>query len=187
MTEDRNRVDTGTRDTQPPIRIDLASKAGLRLGPTDSLELDVTITNICGEPIWMVGVLPGSEGLRYPHYTAEIEGPSGTVRSRFPEALDYLPAPRAGQFVQLGPGESFDPQGTGFVPIQHLAWFQPTEAGAYRFRLCLDTEAPDLRDWLGHTPVREPERVEALIRQVPRLKVWSNMLVITFSPGTGNR
>ena len=111
---------------------------------------------------------------------AEIEGPAGTALAQFPEALDYLPAPRVEQFVRLDPGESFDPQGEGFVPVQQFAWFRPTQPGAYRFRLGLDTTASNLRDWLGHTPVPEPGGVTAMIQQVPRVKVWSNTVVITF-------
>jgi hypothetical protein len=142
--------------------------------------LVVTITNVSEEPVWMIGVLPGSEGLRYPKYIAEIEGPVGMAPAQFPEALDYVPAPRVEQFVRLDPGESFDPQGEGFVPVQQFAWFRPTQPGAYRFRLGLDTTASDLRDWLGHTPVPEPGRVTAMIQQVTQVKVWSNTLVITF-------
>jgi hypothetical protein len=183
MTGTLNRRDQDMLNSQQPIQIDLASPAGSRKRLDDPLQLVVTITNVSAAPVWMIGVLPGSEGLRYPKYTAEIEGPAGRAPAQFPEALDYVPAPRVEQFVKLDPGESFDPQGKGFVPVQQFAWFRPTQPGTYRFRLGLDTTASDLRDWLGHTSVTEPGRVAAMIQQVPRVKVWSNTLVITFGSG----
>jgi hypothetical protein len=138
----------------------------------------VWITNVSEEPVWMVGVLPGSEGLRYPHYVVEIVGPAGPIQVQFPEALDYVRGLRSGDFVRLAPGGSFDPQGEGFVPIQQLAWFKPSEPGTYRLRICFDATAQDPRQWLGHTSVRDQHKVEGLLAQVPRVKVWSNALEI---------
>ena len=83
--------------------------------------------------------------------------------------------------MRLAPGESFDPQqGKGFVPIQKLAWFQPSEKGAYRMRLRLDATSEDVREWMGHTPVRDQRKVESLLRQVPHVSAESNTLEIVF-------
>ena len=62
-----------------PIRLELESATGSQHDLSRPLDLSVRITNVSDEPIWMVGVLPGSEGLRYPQYQVEIEGPSGPV------------------------------------------------------------------------------------------------------------
>ncbi len=141
----------------------------------------VRVTNISTEPIWIVGVLPGSEGLRYPLYLVEIEGPSGPVELRFPEGLDMVRGLRPEDFVRLAPGESFDPQqGPGFVPIQSLAWFKPREPGRYRVRLRLDTTAEDPRLWMGHTYVRDRRRVEQLLRLVPRVDIRSDPVEFEF-------
>jgi len=167
--------------SQAPIEIELVSGKGLQQPLDEPLELSVQITNVSDEAIWMVGVLPGSEGLRYPLYVAEIEGPSGSVGTRFPEALDYVRGMHPEDFVRLPPGESFDPQeGKGFIPIQQLAWFRPTEPGKYRLRLHFDATAEDPREWMGHTFVRDRRKVETLIQQVPRVAVWSNTLEIEF-------
>jgi hypothetical protein len=164
-----------------PIKLELESSTGSRHDLSRPLDLSVRITNVSDEPIWMVGVLPGSEGLRYPQYQVEIQGPSGPVRMRFPEGLDYARGLRPEDFVRLAPGESFDPQqGKGFVPIQKLAWFQPSEKGTYRMRLRLDATAEDVREWLGHTPVRDQRKVESLLRQVPHVSAESNTLEIVF-------
>jgi hypothetical protein len=142
--------------------------------------LSVSITNVSQEPIWMVGVLPGSDGLRYPLYLVEVEAPSGPLRISLPEGLDYARGLRVEDFVRLAPGEGFDPQGEGFIPLQQLAWFKPAERGQYRIRLCFDATAGDPREWLGHTPVRDREKVEMLIRQVPAVKAWSEAVEIEF-------
>lgn len=165
---------------EAPITIELCSTTGLQQSLNQSPEMSVQVTNVSDRPICMVGVLPGSEGLRYPYYVAEIEGPAGMVQTGFPEALDYVRGLRAEDFVRLAPGESFDPQGKGFIPIQQLAWFRPPQPGTYRLRLCFDATARDLQAWLGHTQPRDRHQVETLIRQVPPVRVWSNTLEIEF-------
>jgi hypothetical protein len=168
--------------SEEPIKIELSSTKGGQQPLDESLDLSVLVINVSDEPIWMVGVLPGSEGLRYPQYVAEIDGPSGPVELQFPEGLDYARGLRAEDFVRLAPGESFDPeQGKGFIPIQRLAWFKPSEPGKYRLRLRFDATAEDARLWMGSTFVRDQRRVETLIQQVPRVEVWSNTLEIEFS------
>ena len=163
-----------------PIRIELTSAKGLHQSLGEPLDLSVQIVNVSEEPVWMVGVLPGSEGLRYPQYKAEIEGPSGPVAPMLAEGLDYARGLQADDFVRLDPGESFDPQeGKRFIPIQPLAWFRPTEPGTYRLRLRFDATAEDPRLWMGQTPVRDRSRVERLIKQVPQVEVCSNTLELT--------
>ncbi len=164
-----------------PIKIELSSVQDPRQSLDKPPGFSVRITNVSDEPVWLVGVLPGSEGLRYPRYTAEIEGPSGPVVAPFPQDLDYFPGLQVDHFVQLAPGESFDPQrGKGFIPIQQLAWFKPAEPGTYRLRLHFDATAEDPREWLGHTYVRDQRRVELLLKRVPKVEAWSNTLEIKF-------
>lgn len=165
-------------EVEKPIKLELLAPTGPIESPDRPLGLSVRVTNISDVPVWMVGVLPGSDGLRYPHYIAEIEGPSGPVQMGFPEALDYIPGLRSENFVQLAPGESFDPQGKGFIPIQQLAWFKPAEPGTYRVRLHFDATAQDPQQWMGHTAVRDRLEVESLIRKVPPVRVSSNTLEI---------
>jgi hypothetical protein len=167
--------------SQEPLKIELIPSKGTQQSLDEPLQVSVRITNVSDKPVWVVGVLPGSEGLRYPQYVAEIEGPSGPVELRFPEGLDYVPGLKPEDFVQLVPGESFDPQhGKSFIPIQQLAWFKPTEPGRYRLQLRFDATEQDPRQWLGHTPVRDRPQVEMLIKQVPRVEVRSNTLEIEF-------
>lgn len=167
--------------SENPIRVELNAPEGTPHPIDEPPELSVRIVNVSDEPIWMIGVLPGSEGMRYPLYRAEIEGPSGPVRLRLPEALDYARGLRQEDFVRLEPGESFDPQqGQGFVPIQQLAWFKPKEPGVYRVRIVFDATADNPRDWLGQTPVRASRQVTRLIKRVPHARVWSNTVEIEF-------
>ena len=180
MIDGSSTTEPNTSASGDPIKIDVWSVTVTRQPVDAPLDLSVRITNVSQEPILMVGVVPGSEGLRYPHYLVEIEGPAGPVGLQFPEALDYVRGLRSEDFCRLAPGESFDPQGKGFIPIQQLAWFKPTKPGQYRLRVCFDATARDPREWMGHTPVPVPREVERLIRQVPPIRVWSNTLAIDF-------
>lgn len=166
--------------SESPIKIELGRVGGPRQPLGRPLSLSVRVSNLSDEPIWLVGVLPGSDGQRYPQYVPEIEGPAGPVQVQSPEALDYVPGLRLEDFVLLAPGDSFDPQGKGFIPIQRLAWFRPSEPGTYRFRLLFDSTGLDPRDWMGHTHVPHMHKVESLIKQVPKVQVWSNTLEIEF-------
>ncbi len=162
-----------------PIEIELRSARGTQQRLDEPLDLSLRVINVSDRPLWMVGVLPGSSGMRYPRYTVEIEGPSGPVDTRLPEASDYARGMRTEDFVRLAPGESFDPQqGRSFIPIQELAWFRPGEPGTYRLRVHLDASAKEPRQWLGHTFVRDRDKVETLIGQVPHVRVASNTLEI---------
>jgi hypothetical protein len=164
-----------------PIQIELTSAKGARQPLSEPPELSVRVTNTSDEPVWMVGVLPGSEGMRYPRYEVEIEGPSGRAVPPFPEGMDYARGLQPADFKRLAPGESFDPQeGRQFIPIQQLAWFKPSRPGTYRFRVRLDTQEENPREWLGHTYVRDPDKVITMLRQVPKIQVESNILEIEF-------
>ena len=176
----RTSAMSGIPDIEPPIRIELCSSGGARRSLEEELDLSVRITNISAGPVWVVGVVPGSEGLRYPQYIIEIEGPEGVEQIRLPEDLDYVRGLRAEDFVRLAPGQSFDPQGKDFIPIQQLAWFKPTQPGRYQFRLRFDATEPDPRQWMGHTPVSDPGSIERLIQRVPPVRVWSNTLAIEY-------
>ena len=117
----------------------------------------------------------------FERYRAEIEGPSGPVETRLPEGVDYARGLREEDFVRLDPGESFDPQrGKGFIPLQEMSWFKPTEPGTYRLRVYFDATAEDPRQWMGHTFVPNRRRVETLIDQVPHVEARSNTLEIEF-------
>lgn len=170
----------GHQGTGLPIQIELRNQGSPRLLTGQPLAFSVRITNISKETIWMVGAVPGHEGLRYPHYLAEIEGPGGPEQARLPEDLDYVRGLRVEDFVQLGPGEGFDPQGKGFVPIQQLAWFKAGQPGRYRIRICFDSTEPDPREWLGHTQTGNRAELENLIQKVPKIRAWSNTLEVEF-------
>jgi hypothetical protein len=162
-----------------PIKIEVQSSGGASQPLGRPIDLSVQVTNVSDQPVWVVGVLPGSDGIRYPQYQVEIEGPSGPVDVRLPEAADYVPALRPKDFVRLDPGESFDPQqGQGFIPIQQLSRFKPTRPGKYRLRIRLDTTAENPRQWMGHTVASDQRLVESLIKQVPKVQVRSNTLEI---------
>jgi hypothetical protein len=180
MVHNADRTSSHSSGAEGPIKIELGGAGKPRQSLGGPLAFSVQVSNLSDEPIWLVGVLPGSDGLRYPQYVPEIEGPAGPIQVQSPEALDYVPGLRPEDFVLLAPGESFDPQGKGFIPIQPLAWFRPSEPGKYRFRVRFDSTALDPRDWMGNTHVPHVQKVEGLIKQVPKVQVWSNTLEIEF-------
>lgn len=138
----------------------------------------VEVRNLGDTPLLMLGVLDGSEtGTRCPYYLPSVEllEPAGARPVASPGAPeDPLVGPlRAADFVELGPGEHFDPtDGPGRLPLATFANLRPRVAGVYRFRLVLDTACPDPGRWLGRFgQVEDPTVLARLLARVPRTRV----------------
>src|SRR5687768_4038395 len=73
-------------------------------------DIAVQVRNQGAAPVWIVGVLDGSEeGVRYPHYRPAVTR-DGLVVAAPPPPEDPLVGPlRVADFRRLGPGETFDP------------------------------------------------------------------------------
>lgn len=146
----------------------------------ESVPVRVEVRNISGSPLWMVGVLDGSEaGVRYPHYTPRITGPG--YRPRAPERPEFTSPLRPQDFRLLNPSESFDPTvplaGTAYVPLVAFSEFRPQTPGRYELSLILSTDCDKDEEWLGTLPYAQDEALP-LIARIPRAKVESNLLVI---------
>ena len=93
---------------------------------------------------------------------------------------------RASDFRSLAPGEAFDPTvreaGAAYLPLLTFATFAPQQPGAYTLTLELSTESERPDEWLGSWGQdAERERVLELVRQVPRMTVRANDLVVEVS------
>jgi hypothetical protein len=140
----------------------------------EAVPVEVEVRNAGDRPIWIVGVVDGSEeGVRYPRYRPSVSRGDAIVASP-PPPEDPLVGPlRETDFRRLAPGEAFDPtRGEGYLPLSTFANFRPAEPGAYRFQLELSTESPAPEAWLGRFG-QEPHQAKALelIAQVPRVTV----------------
>ncbi|MDT7782397.1 MAG: hypothetical protein QOF58_816 [Pseudonocardiales bacterium] len=141
----------------------------------------IEVRNLGPDEAWLVGVIDGSEhGIRFPHYRPSITR-DGVVVARPETAEDPLVGPlREQDFRRLGPGESFDPTGPGFLPLATFAT-PLTEPGLYRYSLTVSTDSPSERDWLGR--FGQDDAVLTLVEQVPRFTVMSNVLEVRLTRG----
>lgn len=144
----------------------------------------IEVRNASSQPIWIVGVVDGSEqAIRYPHYLPQVLR-AGEVIAHPPPPEDPLVSPlRLADFRRLSPGEGFDPTrpegGAAFLPISTFTTFRPLQAGRYAFRLTLSTESGTPEEWLGRFGQDETKAaVVERIALVPRLTVQSNVLEV---------
>jgi hypothetical protein len=142
----------------------------------------VEVSNIGNIPVWMPGVLDGSEaGTRLPLYRPAVSSGDEVVASpALPE--DPLVSPlRPEDFRRLGPGESFDPTdrsaGAACLPLFTFEHYRPDRPGRYRYSLHLDTTGSEQR-WMGHFG-QEPyrDRVLRLLAEVPRVSLIAEVHV----------
>jgi hypothetical protein len=151
------------------------------------LRVDVELRNDGDEDVWVVGVVDGSEaGVRYPRWRPSVLHDGRTVATP-PAPEEPLTGPlRAADFRRLGPGEAFDPTaragGAAYLPLLTFATFAPHQPGAYTLTLELSTESERPDDWLGSWGQEpERERVLELVKQVPRMTLRANELMMEVS------
>ena len=140
--------------------------------------VQVEVHNTSDQPVWIIGVLEGSEvGFRYPHYTPTIEGPEPVPE---PEGLPHFGnvAPLLlDDFHRLEPGTSFDPtksvHGAHYHPLHAFQTFRPPVAGRYSIQLSLSTESQDAAEWLGIIETPDKDAILARLADVPRFRVTS--------------
>jgi hypothetical protein len=140
-----------------------------------SAPVAVDIRNVSERPVWVVGVVDGSEeAIRYPHYRPQISR-DGEVVAEPPPPEDPLVSPlRSVDFRLLNPGESFDPtrgeQGSAYQALSTFVNFRPAVPSVYTYSLTFSTESASLEQWLGRFN-QDAEREAVLERaaQVPRV------------------
>jgi hypothetical protein len=146
------------------------------------IPITVEVRNVGDRPIWMVGVMDGSElGLRYPRYQPNIVGAMGATSEPLP--LPDMVAPlRLQDFLRLLPGQGFDPtipqKGATYLPLNTFTSFRPLHPGRYEFRLSLSTDSPQDEDWLGIIGYPGQDQVLSRLAEVPRLQIESNTAVV---------
>ncbi len=148
------------------------------------MRVDVELSNVGDEDVWAVGVVDGSEaGVRYPRWRPAVLH-NGRAVATPPAPEEAMTGPlRAVDFRRLAPGEAFDPTareaGAAYLPLLTFATFAPQQPGAYTLTLELSTESERPDEWLGRWgQAREPDRVLELVKQVPRMTIRSNDLVV---------
>ena len=152
-----------------------------------SIPVRVEVRNASDRPVWIVGVLEGSEvGFRYPHYLPTIKGPE---RMPEPEGLPHFGnvAPLLlDDFHRLDPGDSFDPtqpaHGAHYHPLHTFSPFRPPAPGRYTLQLTLSTTSDDPAEWLGIIETPDKAAILAHLAKIPRLRVASNTAVVTVEP-----
>ncbi|HKX30918.1 MAG TPA: hypothetical protein VJ302_24725 [Blastocatellia bacterium] len=154
--------------------------------PGALVHLTIEVRNLTDRPLWMVGVLDGSEeGLRYPHYRPGLTSPTVEPSWLRPEPMplsDMVAPLRLQDFCHLQPGEGFDPtvprDGAAYQPLKTFASFRPPAPGRYEFRLTLSTDSDQDEEWLGIVGYPGQDEVLKRLAQVPRLHLESNTAII---------
>lgn len=164
------------------LTVKLTSSGTPKIG--EPLLVGVEVRNVSAAPLWMVGVLDGSEaGVRYPHYQPTIQGP--VPWSSEPLECGNVAPLRLSDFRHLMPGEGFDPTdpagGAAFMPLIAFLNFRPQHSGVYELGLVLSTESTKAEEWLGMPGYPGEEEVLARLSQIPRLRIESNTLSINVS------
>lgn len=156
------------------LSVDATASVGQPLG------VRISVSNLSSSPVWMVGVVEGSElGVRYPHYRPTVEGPEAVA----PPEIEYdMLAPlRPVDFRLLGPGEAFDPtDGRGeaaWHPIHAFSSLRPSVPGRYRLGLVLSTVSDDPTEWLGGWEAPGRDEVVARLAGMPRVTVEASASV----------
>jgi hypothetical protein len=170
-----------------PITLTLRVPMSVRLG--DALEIGVEMRNVSDEPVWMIGVLDGSEvGYRYPHYLPEIGGPGSAPQSESSAECGLVAPLRLTDFRLLSAGETFDPtvamQGAAYLPIRLFKRFQPQTAGRYDFTLTYSSECRDPDAWLGILEYPGHEAVRKRLLSVPAIRLTAAVAIDVVELGT---
>ncbi|GAA4344672.1 hypothetical protein [Flaviaesturariibacter amylovorans] len=158
-----------------------SDKSCYRVGEVPRLK--VTIRNNGREAVLLPGSLDGSAaGDRLPHAYFTIDKPRpDTVRIAQCKTHNPL-APD--DFRLLPPGGNFDPQGSGFFD-DHLARQKESyrNPGTYRIRFYYSTDGTNdgfhTSRWLPQGSAAQAQ-LDVLLRQVPRITLRSNELVLRF-------
>lgn len=163
-----------------PLSITLAAPGVHRVNQPVALSIEVR--NISAAPLRIVGVLEGSEkGVRFPHYRPQIKA-SFALEPPEMEACGNVAPLRVTDFRMLHPQESFDPtkpiDEASYMPLFLFNNFYPPAVGTYELSLTLSTESPNDEKWLGWVGYPGEEKVLKLLKEVPRLEVKSNVLLL---------
>lgn len=118
------------------------------------IPIALELCNVSDHPVWVTGVLDGSEaGIRYPYFLPQVTLDGKTVVGP-PTAEDPLVAPlRLADFHLLQPGEALNPEGVlgepGYTPLFTFLNFRPDRPGDYEVSVIFSTESASPEDWLG--------------------------------------
>lgn len=148
-----------------------ASKSRYTAG--DNPNVWVTIRNLSGKTITLLGSLDGSERkARYPHAFFEIWGPEGGVKKPELRYCGNQNALRAEDFVSLEPGDGFDPyrdiDSYGFFGAAEFEGTIFVKPGEYKVVFHYSTDEPTVDGWNGTGSEPASGLLERL-RNVPRI------------------
>lgn len=168
--------------SQSFIELHLSAPSPVRVG--EAVAVEVALRNAGPRPVWMVGVVPGSEGgLRLPRYLPRVIAEGTVLAPPAGSRAARLPPLRLRDFRRLEPGETVDPTRGGvehgWTRLQTFLSFRPQRPGRYVFVVTLCTQAEALEWWLAAVDLAD-DRDELLARigDVPRVVVESNRLEV---------
>ncbi len=146
-------------------------------------KLNVCIRNKSGEDVYFIGSLDGSDGnLRYPQCDFSIDFPDHRSKRGYPRCGNTNPL-RTKDFVLTPKNACFNPyqsvDGYGFfdsATIYDTSNFMTT--GTYQITYEYSTKSRKISDYVGDGEATI--ELNQLFRQVPKIKLVSNPIVIEF-------
>lgn len=148
----------------------------------DKLDLRIRIRNVSPAKVRVVGSLDGScTGSRFPRYTAQIlDGTGAECKLDFGRRCGNTNALREKDFVELAPGEEFDPyrkvDDYGFFGHDALSGWTIPNTGTYTLVFTADFSEADAGKWGGWG---SPEPMDAKLQErlagVPKVKLVAKL------------
>jgi hypothetical protein len=158
-------------DGAPAIACSLSPVPGsLRVGR--SPEFHVRLFNAGHGRMRLPRILDGSDSERSPRIQMDLAGPEGGLTHRGLLRCGNERSLTASDFVELGPGESFDPFVGGFrLAILDATCF--AKPGDYRATFRYSTLDPDVRHWMGDrwNALPPDAQLREILENVPRVEV----------------
>jgi hypothetical protein len=149
-------------------------------------KITVTLTNQTNADIYLVGSLDASDcKWRYPHCYFEVTGPDGKSAVQGIARCGNKNTLRIKDFAKVPPRGTFDPyqqiDEPGFFPAHQLSAGTFRTPGVYRLRFVYSTKSDDIGAWAGDggRALAANEEIMNLFKQVPRVEVRSNEIVLT--------
>lgn len=141
-----------------------------------TIPIAVKLRNLSKHPVWIVGVLDGSEaGIRYPQFLPQVSVGEKIFPSSIAAECGMVAPLHLRDFRMLSAGESFDPTlpvaGASYLTIDTFMRFRPPFPGRFEFSLTFSSESPDLDAWLGVLEYPGHEAVRARLLEVPRMRL----------------
>lgn len=175
---ERSVVGSETRATAADIQVEIhPNKKPFRVG--DRPVFHVVLRNVSRETFYLVGAIDNSEDKsRYPHVTLTVTGPEDGITKPGLIGCGNVNALETGDFVELRPGEWFEPITYPFWAPTDAHYANFAKPGRFVAKFHYSSDAIDYVQWDGRLKTwPTPESVIGLLKRVPRIMLEDSLEV----------